>query len=131
MGNIARSVLAIASGLAAAILCTRAVAIIASLTLDSTSAPSVATGAQLASIILVPVAAGLALGALAPRWPVFLAVVLVATSLVGTYVALGTAGMPRGLKLGAYVGQTALIALVASWANRRRQQHAAFVEQAT
>jgi hypothetical protein len=74
---------------------------------------------------LVPMVAGVLLGAFAPH-PVRLAIPLVTLSLVATYVSLGSAGMPHGWKIFEYVVQTAVIAgAAASVAAYRRRVSAA------
>jgi hypothetical protein len=78
------------------------------------------TVVQVANLVLVPLAAGLAVGAFRPRRPVVLAVMLVAVSLLGTYRSLGAAGLPHGWKIVAYLAHTVIVAIAAIWMSHWR-----------
>src|SRR5438046_2786592 len=103
MRRLIRDVASIAAGLLAAVLCASAIGFAGMFAIarGMQTTPTV-TIARVSNFILVPITAGLVIGALRPRRPLVLAVLLVVASLIGTYRSLGPAGMPHGWKILGY-----------------------------
>ena len=121
MRRVIRDAGGITAGLLTAVLCANVIGFtgLFAIAHGMQSTPTV-TIARVANSVLVPLAAGLVLGAFKPRRPVVLAVLLVVVGLLGTYRSLGTAGLPHGWKIVAYLAQTVIVAMAASWSSRRR-----------
>ncbi len=121
MRHVPRIALALIAGLLAGVICAQAVATGTMFVLGVMGPADflVLTGI-LANSVLVPVASGLTLGFIAPRWPLPLAVATVLLSLTSTVAALGYAGLPTGWKIVQYLMQLALVYLAARWSSRRQ-----------
>ena len=74
----------------------------------------------MANLVIVPIVGGVTLGLIARRWLFALSIATVAVSLIGTYLSLGSMGLPHGLKIFSYAVQLALVYLAARLAVRAR-----------
>jgi hypothetical protein len=121
MRRLIRDAASIAAGLLAAVLCAIGIRVIGMVAIASgfQAMPTIVV-ARVGNLILVPVAAGLVIGAFRARRPVVLAVLLVVVSLIATYRSLGPAGLPHGWKIVVYLVQTVIVASAAIWMRHRR-----------
>src|SRR5690348_1567109 len=106
MRHILRIVIALIAGLLAGALCAQVVAIGAMIVLGSIGPMQfVVLTIALAHLVLVPVASGLPLGVIAPRWPFSLAVATTLLIRISPVGVLGDAGVPRGWQIVQYLVQ--------------------------